>query len=67
MCIRDRSIIAPDTSLSPDSLEPNNDFETAFNLDLTSGVTTINATIHSADHDFFKFTTTAKGLSLIHI
>ncbi|NMQ05771.1 hypothetical protein E4Q08_11080 [Candidatus Accumulibacter phosphatis] len=55
------SIIAPDTSLSPDSLEPNNGFETAFNLDLTSGVTTINATIHAADHDYFKFTTTTRG------
>ncbi|WP_035367395.1 pre-peptidase C-terminal domain-containing protein, partial [Dolichospermum circinale] len=55
------SVIAPDTSVAPDNLEPNNSFATATNLNLVDGVTNIAATIHSNDVDYFKFTTTAIG------
>ncbi|MFM6217212.1 MAG: pre-peptidase C-terminal domain-containing protein [Dolichospermum sp.] len=55
------SVIAPDTSVAADNLEPNNSFATATNLNLVDGVTNIAATIHSSDVDYFKFTTTAIG------
>ncbi|MDD1462567.1 clostripain-related cysteine peptidase, partial [Dolichospermum sp. ST_sed2] len=55
------SVLAPDTSVAPDNLEPNNSFATANNLNLLNGVSHIAATIHSSDHDYFKFTTTATG------
>ena len=56
------SIIAPDTTIDPDNLEPNNDFANATLLDQNGNISSLNGlSIHQNDRDFFNFTTQATG------
>lgn len=54
------SVFAPDTSINPDNLEPNDDFDNATLLGQNGNISSLSGlTIHPDDSDFFKFTTTS--------